>query len=136
IRQGAFVRLARLCYLPCLPARPCSKEFPMKRYCALFLVFALTIGPLAGSAQKTAPALEKPSFEMTIDSIMRGSGLFGYPPSAVRWSSDSKLVYFQWKKYDEPREKNMDTYVIAADGSGLKKLSEEEAKDAPPVAGD
>jgi len=108
----------------------------MKQYCALFLVFALTIGPVAGIAQKPAPAPEKPGFEMTIDSIMRGSGLFGYPPSAVRWSPDSKFVYFQWKKYDEAREKNMDTYVISADGSGLKKLSEEEAKDTPPVAGD
>ncbi len=106
----------------------------MKRYCALFLVFALTIGPLAGSAQKSTA--EKPAFEMTIDSIMRGPGLFGYPPAAVRWSPDSKFVYFQWKKYDEPREKNMDTYRISADGSGLKKLSEEEAKDTPPVAGE
>ena len=30
----------------------------------------------------------------------------------------------------------MDTYRISADGSGLKKLSEEEAKDVPPLNGD
>src|ERR1017187_4667185 len=105
---------------------PSEESFPMKRHCALMLVFALTFGPLAGTAQKPAPApAEKPAFDMTIDSIMRGAGLFGYPPAAVRWSPDSKFVYFQWKKYDEPREKNMDTYVITADGGGLKRLSEE-----------
>src|ERR1022692_339585 len=111
---------------------------PMKRHCALILVFALTLGPLAGTAQKPAPApaAAKPAFDMTIDSIMRGAGLFGYPPASVRWSPDSKFVYFQWKRYDDPREKAMDTYMISADGSGLKKLSEEEAKDVPPVNGD
>jgi len=108
----------------------------MKQPCALFLIAAITFAPLSGVAQKPGPAADKPGFEMTIDNIMRGPGLFGYPPAQVRWSPDSKFVYFQWKKYDESREKNMDTYVISADGSGLKRLSEEEAKDTPPVQGD
>ena len=109
----------------------------MKQPCALLIVFCLAIGPFAEARQKpavsAAPAAS--SFAMTIDNIMRGNGLFGYPISAVRWSPDSQHAYFQWKKYDEAREKPNDTYVINADGGGLRKLSEDEAKDAPPALG-
>jgi dipeptidyl aminopeptidase/acylaminoacyl peptidase len=105
----------------------------MKQQCALTLVFVLALGPLADARQKPAPA---PEFPLTIDNIMRGEGLVGYQPAAIRWSADSQRIYFQWKKYDQPREKNMDTYVVNADNTGLRKLSEDEAKDAPPVQAD
>ena len=97
------------------------------RLCALFLVFVLALGPLASP---------QPASSFTIDNIMRGAELFGYPQTAIRWSPDSQRIYFQWKKYDEPREKNVDTYVVNADNTGLHKLTEDEAKDAPPVQGD
>jgi dipeptidyl aminopeptidase/acylaminoacyl peptidase len=45
-------------------------------------------------------------------------------------------MWFQWKKYDEPREKSLDTYVVSADKTGLRKLTEEEAKDVPPLNAD
>ena len=70
---------------------------------------------------------------LTIDTIMRGPGLYGYAPQSVRWSGDSQRVYFQWKKHDEPTIQEYSTYVVNRDGSGLRKLSEEEAKDAPPL---
>jgi len=109
-------------------------SFPfMKQQCALTLVFVLALGPLADARQKPAPA---PEFPLTIDNIMRGEGLVGYQPAAIRWSADSQRIYFQWKKYDQPREKNVDTYVVNADNTGLRKLSEEEAKDAPPAQAD
>ena len=34
------------------------------------------------------------------------------------------------------REKDFDTYVVNRDGAGLKKLTEEEAKNAPPTGGE
>ena len=52
------------------------------------------------------------------------------------WSPDSQRLYFQWKPYSEAREKDADTYVVNRDGSGLRKLSEEEARQAPPTNGD
>ena len=74
-------------------------------------------------------------FPLTIDNIMRGSELYGYEPASVRWSGDSQRIYFQWKQASDPREKPLDTYVVNRDGSGLRKLSEDEAKLAPPAFG-
>src|SRR5271168_3723214 len=74
-------------------------------------------------------------FALTIDNIMRGPGLYGYEPSQVRWSSDGERIYFQWKQASDPQIKDLDTYVVGRDGSGLKKLSEAEAKLAPPASG-
>ncbi|MBA3440931.1 MAG: prolyl oligopeptidase family serine peptidase [Pyrinomonadaceae bacterium] len=67
---------------------------------------------------------------------MRGPNLVGYPPTGVRWSQDSRRVYFRWKRAGEPRLKESDLYVVDRDGRGLRKLSEEEARRAPPAAGE
>jgi dipeptidyl aminopeptidase/acylaminoacyl peptidase len=91
----------------------------MKR---LFLVVVLIAA--AATAQQ---------FDLSIDTIMRGQGLVGWEPEDLRWSPDGARVYFSWKQYSEPIEKDRDTYVINRDGSGLRKLSDEEKKDAPPA---
>jgi dipeptidyl aminopeptidase/acylaminoacyl peptidase len=75
-------------------------------------------------------------FALTIDNIMRGPGLVGYEPAQARWSGDSSRIYFQWKQASQPEDAPMDTYVVARDGSGLRKLSDDEAKLAPPAFGD
>lgn len=82
------------------------------------------------------PQSAAPKFELTIDSIMRGPELVGYPPSDVRWSRDSRRVYFRWKQPKDVRWQQADLYVVNRDGSGLRKLSEEEARQAPPEAGE
>ena len=82
-------------------------------------------------AQNTAKA-----FELTVDSIMRGPDLVGYTPTGVYWSQDSQRVYFRWKRAGEPRLKETDLYVVGADGTGLRKLTEEEVRKTPPAAGD
>jgi dipeptidyl aminopeptidase/acylaminoacyl peptidase len=74
-----------------------------------------------------------PPLELNVDTIMRGFGLTGYTPRAVRWSRDGQQVFFEWKRYSDPTEENFDTYVVNRDGSGLRKLTDEQAKDAPPV---
>jgi dipeptidyl aminopeptidase/acylaminoacyl peptidase len=97
--------------------------------CAISILLPLTV-----PAQKqTAGA--KP-FELTVDSIMRGSRLVGYPPSGVYWSPDSQRVYFRWKQADEPRLKEMSLYVVNRDGSGLRRLTEAESKQVPPANGE
>jgi dipeptidyl aminopeptidase/acylaminoacyl peptidase len=50
----------------------------------------------------------------------------------VRWSGDSQKLYFDWRK---PGEEESATYVVNRDGSGLRKLSKEEEKQAPPAGG-
>ena len=114
-----------------------------RQTCLLFLIGFLLIGqlPAALAGQKAAPVQPDTNgangkFDLTIDNIMRGPGLVGYEPRAVRWSPDSQRVYFQWKKADDPRDKDFDTYVVGRDGAGLRKLTEEEAKNAPPTGGE
>jgi dipeptidyl aminopeptidase/acylaminoacyl peptidase len=75
-------------------------------------------------------------FSLTIDNIMRGPGLVGYEPAQLRWAGDSSRIYFQWKQADQKEDAPTDTYVANRDGTGLRKLSEEEAKLAPPATGD
>src|SRR2546421_9601012 len=86
-------------------------------------------------AQKQSTVQPRP-FELTVDSIMRGPRLVGYPPTGVYWSQDSQRVYFRWKQSGEPRLKEMSLYVVNRDSSGLRRLTEEEAKQAPPPNGE
>jgi dipeptidyl aminopeptidase/acylaminoacyl peptidase len=91
--------------------------------------------PSPALAQQSSQQAPK-KFELTVDSIMRGTDLVGYEPTRVYWSQDSQRVYFLWKRAGESRLKEPDLYVANRDGGGLRKLSEEEAKQAPPAAGD
>lgn len=75
-------------------------------------------------------------FNLTIDNIMRGPALVGFEPAQVRWSFDSQLVYFQWKQASDKLEAPMDTYVANRDGSGLRKLTDDEVKALPSPGGD
>jgi dipeptidyl aminopeptidase/acylaminoacyl peptidase len=86
---------------------------------------------LPSSAFAQQPPTRK--FELTVDSIMRGPDLVGYAPADVRWSQDSARVYFRWKQAGAARLKEPDWYVVGRDGSGLRRLSEDEAKLAPPA---
>lgn len=88
------------------------------------------------TARPQAPAATAKTFELTVDSIMRGPDLVGYTPTGVYWSQDSRRVYFRWKRAGEPRLKEADLYVVNADGTDLRKLSEEEARKVPPAAGE
>src|SRR5437016_5490192 len=81
------------------------------------------------------PPSAKP-FELTVDSIMRGPRLVGYPPTGVYWSPDSQRVYFRWKQAGEARLKETSLYVVNRDGTGLRRLTEDEARQAPPANGE
>lgn len=105
----------------------------MKPILSFIFIVAFCFNPIAVSAQQAAPVKK---FDLTIDSIMRGPALVGYEPTGVRWSADSKKIYFTWKRADEARLAETSTYVVNADGSGLRKLSEEEVRLAPPTGGD
>ncbi len=87
-----------------------------------FLVVVLTVSVVLQAAN--------PKFRLSIDSIMRGPKLVGYPSSALRWSGDSRRLYFEWR---EREADETSTWVVKADGAGLRKLSEEERKAAPPA---
>jgi dipeptidyl aminopeptidase/acylaminoacyl peptidase len=98
----------------------------MRTALALFLTVSL-LTPATGQT----PA----RLTLSVDEIMRGPGLYGYAPRQVRWSGDGQRVYFQWKEASSPVEKDYDLWVANRDGSGLRKLSEDEVRLAPPLGG-
>jgi dipeptidyl aminopeptidase/acylaminoacyl peptidase len=74
-------------------------------------------------------------FALTVDNLMRGPALYGYEPTDVRWSGDGEKIFFQWKQASDPQNADMDTYTVNRDGSALRKLTDSEAKVAPPSVG-
>jgi dipeptidyl aminopeptidase/acylaminoacyl peptidase len=107
---------------------PPSMRYDLVLTTKRILLFALALALLQAQTASR--------FALTIDNIMRGPGLAGYEPAQVRWSGDSQRLYFQWKQASDKQDAPLDTYVVNRDGSGLRKLSDEEAKAAPPLNGD
>jgi dipeptidyl aminopeptidase/acylaminoacyl peptidase len=89
---------------------------------------------VAGAAQPTGarPARAAGGFELTVDSIMRGPKLVGYPPTGLRWSGDSSRLYFEWRR---PGDDEASTWVVPRDGGEPKQLSDADRRSAPPVSG-
>jgi dipeptidyl aminopeptidase/acylaminoacyl peptidase len=101
------------------------------------LLFLAIAAPLflfrPGSAQSVAQAEPETAvrfaFPLTIQSIMRGPEVVGVSPSAIRWTDDSRWIYFRWLPggaawHDEP-----DLYRVPA-GGGEPEAVDEEAADS------
>lgn len=89
------------------------------------------------SADQAAPAPGRVAaapgrVALTVDSIMRGPDLVGYPPSGLRWSGDGARLYFEWQSRGEEKDA---TWVVEAGGGRLRRLTDEERLSAPPVNG-
>ena len=87
-------------------------------------------GPAPADTAKAGMAAG--GFDLTVDSIMRGPKLVGYPPAGLRWSGDSSRLYFEWRQAGDDEAS---TWVVARDGGQLRKLTDEERRSAPPVSG-
>lgn len=90
----------------------------------LMALVLVACGVALDAAQRSASA----TFPLTVDSIMRGPELVGYPPSDLRWSGDSKDLYFEWRM---PKEDEAATYRVGRDGGQPQRLSDAERKLAP-----
>ncbi|HEY0969966.1 MAG TPA: prolyl oligopeptidase family serine peptidase [Gemmatimonadales bacterium] len=66
------------------------------------LLPAIAVAPLGAQATATPPtsdrsaAIAASSFEFTIPNMMRGPEVYGREPQQVRWTPDSRWIYFQW----------------------------------------
>ncbi len=85
----------------------------------------------AGQSSQSSQAESAP-FKLTVDAIMQGPKLVGYPPSGLRWSGDSQRLYFEQRL---PGEDEAATWVVGRNGGTPRRLSDEERKLAPPVNG-
>ena len=72
-----------------------------------------------------------PPFELTVDSIMRGPLLVGHPPDDLRWSGDSRELFFEWRLGTEDEAATW----VALPGQRPRRLSDEERKRAPAARG-
>jgi dipeptidyl aminopeptidase/acylaminoacyl peptidase len=94
------------------------------------------VGSGQPAARRQAQEASIPSapgrFNLTVDSIMRGPDLVGWPPTGLRWSADSQRLYFEWRK---PGEKEPSTYVVGRDGGEPRKLTDDQTKSIPPANG-
>lgn len=106
-----------------------SSRTPWRQITTLLLLLLVAQLPFAKAQNSSA---RKP-FELTIDNIMRGPELAGYPPSEVRWSGDSKRIYFRWRLANE---KEPSTWVVDRTGGAPRKLTTAEEKTAPPANGE
>ena len=80
---------------------------------------------LAGSPHPSAQSAAPP---LTVDAIMRGPALVGYPPSDLRWSGDGGTLYFEWRT---PGEDEAATWVVGREGGAPRRLNDEERRRAP-----
>src|SRR5437867_2124910 len=97
---------------------------------ALIATTAQLLGAPAPAKARTAKATG--GFELTVDSIMRGPKLVGYPPTGLRWSGDASRLYFEWR---QAADDEASTWVVPRAGGQPRKLSDEERRSAPPVNG-
>src|SRR5262245_35839923 len=87
---------------------------------------AISMAPAAGAQKSSQP------FALTVGRSMRGPKLVGYPQTGLRWSGDSSRLYFEWRR---PGDDEAATWVVGRDGSNLRKLDDDQRRQAPPAGG-
>ena len=70
-----------------------------------------------------APALHAQSFDLSIRNIMRGPEHVGEAPQAVRFSDDSRWIFFRWKPGGRPWHEDLAWYRVSASGGTPEKLA-------------
>jgi hypothetical protein len=96
------------------------------RHSAALLIGAAAIALILPPALRAqAPSGWADKFALTVDSIMRGPALVGYPPEGLRWSGDSRKLYFEWR---QPGKDEASTYVVGRDGGTPVKLTDDQKK--------
>ncbi|HEX8693516.1 MAG TPA: prolyl oligopeptidase family serine peptidase [Longimicrobium sp.] len=85
----------------------------------------------AARAQQAAPAPAR-TFDLSVRNIMRGELLVGRSPDEVRWSEDSRWVYFRWRD-PEARDTATHVYRAAASGGAPEPLADSVAERIAPA---
>ena len=106
----------------------------MKKQLLTLVCVATTVAVSAQEGSRSQASSLKPQapFALTVDNIMRGPELVGNPPNNLRWSGDSKELYFEWLI---PKDDQPSTWVVGRDGGEPRRLTEAERRLAPPANG-
>lgn len=104
-----------------------SRDILSVAACAALLAFL----PGGGTGQATAdtePAVARSlDFPLTIRNIMRGPELVGEPPTQVRWTDDSKWVYFRWRPGGGAWDEERKLYRVSREGGEPERVEDEAA---------
>ena len=109
-----------------------SRLFAVAAFAAALTALSEPAAPLGaqGVADWQPIPARSSDFPLTIRSIMRGPSLVGEPPTQVRWTDDSRWLYFRWRPgglaWDAPRS----LYRVAAEGGTPEKLGDDAADSA------
>ena len=104
---------------------------PSRSLGAALAALALAGGAHAQAAQQ--PARAAAPFNLTVANIMRGPLLVGRSPDEVRWSADSRHVWYRWRE-PEARDTPTSLYRLAVSGGAPVRVPEAEALWSAPAA--
>jgi dipeptidyl aminopeptidase/acylaminoacyl peptidase len=98
---------------------------------------AILGGVLSLGAQQPAarPAPPRSSFDFSIKGIMRGHEMVGRTPSDVRWSADSRWIYFSWNPPGTEERAPLQSYRVRAEAGAVpESLTVAQMDSAGPLA--
>ncbi len=107
-----------------MPSTP-SRFLPLL-FSAFLPALALTPHVEAQTLAQVEPAAGSAfEFSLTIESIMRGPEHLGQSPTGVRWTDDSRWIYFRWLPGGGSWDDTPELYRIPASGGEPEKVPEE-----------
>jgi len=112
-------------------------SFVLRSAGAAVAAAVLALRPVSAAAQGVAAWVPAPvrsqSFQLSIKNIMRGPELVGEGPTSVRWSDDSRWVYFRWRPGGAAWNVDRSLYRVRAGGGEPEKLTDDQAREAEPL---
>jgi dipeptidyl-peptidase-4 len=91
------------------------------------LLAALAAAPTDIQAQTPTPAQDT---RLIIERVASLPSLIGTAPASPTWSPDSRWLAFRWNQHGWPLR---DIYLVGADGSGLRRLTDVQRTDPAPT---
>jgi dipeptidyl aminopeptidase/acylaminoacyl peptidase len=105
--------------------------------CIFSCIFAALAGCVPAAAQSVAEYVPAPAqahdFELSIESIMRAEANVGQAPTQVRWTDDSRWIYFQWQPGGLEWDAGRSLYRVPAEGGEPERIDEVEARRLAPL---
>ncbi len=92
-------------------------------------VFFLLLTVLLYQVNVLLPAAQ-PVTGLSLEKIMMGDEWIGHQPSNIRWSDDSRTIYFEWNPDNNPSDS---LYRYDLESGSIEKLKPSERKVLPPV---
>ncbi len=118
--------------------RGTTEGYSFRAVFVLALVAAAAAAPAGAQsvAEYVPPPASAHDFELSIESIMQAEANVGQAPTQVRWTDDSRWIYFQWQPGGLEWDAGRSLYRVPAEGGEPERIDEVEARRlAPLVAG-